>query len=44
LFRCHIQILCLLFFSPAADVVPEAAPPVGRTFVKAKEKAKLDHE
>jgi hypothetical protein len=44
LFRCHIQILHFLFFSPVADVVPEAAPLVGRTFVKAKEKAKLDHE
>src|SRR5208283_2123318 len=44
LFRCHIQILHFLFFSSAADVVPEAAPPVGCTFVRAKEKAKLDHE
>jgi len=44
LFRCHIQILHFLFFSPVADVMPEAALPVGRTFVKASEKAKLDHE
>src|SRR5208283_1847258 len=44
LFRCHIQVLHFLFFSPQADVVPEAAPPVRRTFVKVREKAKLDHE
>jgi len=44
LFRCHIHILHFLFSSPAADAVPEAAPPVGRTFVKANEEAKLDHE
>jgi len=44
LFRCRVQILHFLFFSRVADVVPEAAPPVGRTFVKDKEKTKLDRE